>query len=84
MTFWSELRDALRRAILMEDRLERLNSEVDRSTEQLRDHERRLTRIETIIELARSRAAARFRAIAPRRGRRCDQARAADGALLTQ
>ncbi|HET8699693.1 MAG TPA: hypothetical protein VFO94_19575 [Gammaproteobacteria bacterium] len=39
----------------MEDRLERLNSEVDRSTAQLRDHERRLTRVETIIELARAR-----------------------------
>jgi hypothetical protein len=53
MTFWSELRDAVRRAILMEDRLERLNTEVDRSVEQLRDHERRLTRIETMIEIAR-------------------------------
>jgi hypothetical protein len=39
----------------MEDRLERLSSEVDRSAEQLRDHERRLTRIETIIEVAQAR-----------------------------
>ena len=54
MTFWSELRDAVRRAILMEDRLERLTAEVDRSAEQLRDHERRLTRIETMIEIARA------------------------------
>jgi hypothetical protein len=54
MTFWSELRDAVRRAILMEDRLERLSVEVDRSVEQLRDHERRLTRIETMIEIARA------------------------------
>ena len=54
MTVWSELRDAVRRAILMEDRLERLNAEVDRSSEQLRDHERRLTRIETMIEIARA------------------------------
>jgi phage shock protein A len=54
MTFWSDLRDAVRRAILMEDRLERLNAEVDRSSEQLRDHERRLTRIETMIEIARA------------------------------
>jgi hypothetical protein len=58
MTFWSELSDAVRRAILMEDRLERLNTEVDRSVEQLRDHERRLTRIETMIEIARSNRAA--------------------------
>ena len=58
MTFWSELRDAVRRAILMEDRLERLNTEVDRSVEQLRDHERRLTRIETMVEIARSNRAA--------------------------
>ena len=55
MTFWSELRDAVRRAILMEDRVERLNTEVVRSVEQLRDHKRRLTRIETMIELARAR-----------------------------
>jgi len=34
--------------------LERLNTEVDRSVEQLRDHERRLTRIETMIEIARA------------------------------
>jgi hypothetical protein len=54
MTFWSELRDAVRRAILMEDRLERLSTGVDRSIEQLRDHERRLTRIETMIEIART------------------------------
>lgn len=54
MTFWSELRHAVRRAILMEDRLERLNAQVDRSSEQLRDHERRLTRIETMIEIARA------------------------------
>jgi hypothetical protein len=54
MTFWSELRDAVRRAILMEDRLERLNKEVDRSVAELRDHERRLTRIETMIEIARA------------------------------
>jgi hypothetical protein len=62
MTFWSELRDAVRRAILVEDRLERLNADVERSSEQLRDHERRLTRIETLIEFARTN-----RAIAPDR-----------------
>ena len=62
MTFWSELREGVRRAILMEDRLERLNTEVDRSVEQLRDHERRLTRIETMIEMARAN-----RAIPPNR-----------------
>jgi len=55
MTFWSELRNAVRRALLMEERLERLNADVDRSSEQLRDHERRLTRIETMIEIARAR-----------------------------
>ena len=54
MTFWSELRNVLRRAILVEDRLERLNADVERSSDQLRDHERRLTRIETLIEIARA------------------------------
>jgi hypothetical protein len=55
MSIWTELRDGIRQAILMQDRLERLNAEVDRTVEQLRDHDRRLTRIETMIELARSR-----------------------------
>jgi hypothetical protein len=54
MTFWSELRNAVRRAILVEDRLERLSADVERSGDQLRDHERRLTRIETMIEIARA------------------------------
>jgi hypothetical protein len=39
----------------MEDRLERLTVDVDRHAEGLRDHERRLTRIETMIELAKAR-----------------------------
>ena len=62
MTLWSELRDAVRRAVLMEDRLERLNADVERSSDQLRDHERRLTRIETLMEIARAN-----RAIPPNR-----------------
>lgn len=55
MSIWTELRDGIRQAVLMQDRLERLSGQVDRTVEHLRDHDRRLTRIETLIELARSR-----------------------------
>jgi hypothetical protein len=55
MSVWTELRDGIRQAILVQERLERLSGELDRTVEELRDHDRRLTRIETMIEVARSR-----------------------------
>jgi hypothetical protein len=52
LSAWSELRDALRKLILMQERVERLAGSADRMTSQLLDHDRRLVRIETMIELA--------------------------------
>jgi hypothetical protein len=52
LSVWTELRDALRKAILLQDRVEQLAMAVDRLTDGLQDHDRRLVRIETMIELA--------------------------------
>ena len=55
MSLWAELRDAIRKAILLEDRVERLIVDVGKAEERLIDHDRRLTRIETLIAFAASR-----------------------------
>jgi hypothetical protein len=48
------MRDGIREAILLKDRVEQLRNDVGEIGEKLADHDRRLVRIETIIELARS------------------------------
>ena len=55
VSIWSDLRDGVRQAILMNERVERLHADVEKMTDELRGHDRRLTRIEMLIELARSR-----------------------------
>ena len=55
MSLWAELRDAIRQAILLRERVDRLLVDVEKAEERLIDHDRRLTRIETMIALARSR-----------------------------
>lgn len=52
MSVWNDMRDGLRRAILLQDRVERMAGLVQGLDLQLTDHERRLVRIETMIELA--------------------------------
>lgn len=52
MSAWTELRDGVRRVILMQDHLERLSAEFEKVANQLANHERRLVRIETMIEIA--------------------------------
>ena len=52
MSAWTELRDGVRRVILMQDHLERLSVEFEKVANQLANHERRLVRIETMIEIA--------------------------------
>jgi hypothetical protein len=52
LSAWTDLRDALRQAILMQERVERLTAGVDKMADRLLDHDRRLMRIETMIELA--------------------------------
>jgi hypothetical protein len=52
LSAWTDLRDALRQAILIQERVERLTAGMDRMADRLLDHDRRLMRIETMIELA--------------------------------
>jgi hypothetical protein len=49
MSLWAELRDAIRKAILLEDRVDRLTVDVDKLHDRLIEHDRRLTRIEALI-----------------------------------
>ena len=55
MSLWADLRDAIRKAILLEDRVERLIVDVGKADERLIDHDRRLTRVEALITSAASR-----------------------------
>lgn len=55
MSLWADLRDAIRKAILLEDRVERLIVDVGKAEERIMDHDRRLTRVETLIAFAASR-----------------------------
>ncbi|HUL82557.1 MAG TPA: hypothetical protein VL131_10445 [Gammaproteobacteria bacterium] len=55
MSIWTELRDGIRQAILMQERLARLTTDVEKISDRLLTHDQRLTRIETMIEMARAR-----------------------------
>jgi hypothetical protein len=55
MSAWSDLRRALRQAILVQERVDRLIVDVEKTADRLLDHDRRLTQIETSIALARRR-----------------------------
>lgn len=55
MSLWADLRDAIRKAILLEDRVERLIVDVGKAEERLIEHDRRLTRVETLIAFAATR-----------------------------
>jgi len=55
MSLWSDLRGAIRQAILVQDRVDRLVVEVEKVGDRLLDQDRRITRIETMIALARRR-----------------------------
>ncbi len=52
MSIWSDIRDSVRQIILMESRIDQLCASIDRLSYQGMDHERRLIRIETMIEMA--------------------------------
>jgi hypothetical protein len=56
MGVWDDLKANIRRIILMEERIDGLTKAVDRLADQSLDHERRLIRIETMIEMAQDRA----------------------------
>jgi hypothetical protein len=55
MGAWAELREGVRKVILMQDRLERLSAGAEKLAEQVANHDRRLVRIEMMIELAQRR-----------------------------
>ena len=55
MSLWSDLRGAIRQAILVQERVDRLIVDVERIGDRLLDQDRRLTHIETMIVLARRR-----------------------------
>jgi hypothetical protein len=55
MSVWSDLRKAIRRATLVQERVDRLVVEVDKIGNRLLDQDRRLTYIETLIAVARRR-----------------------------
>ncbi len=55
MSMWHELKESLRKIIRMESRIDGLAGAVDRLTEASLDHEKRLIRIETMIEVAQNR-----------------------------
>ena len=55
MSVWSDLRGAIRQAILVQERVDRLVVDVEKIGDRLLNHDRRLTRIETLIAVARRR-----------------------------
>lgn len=56
MSLWSDLRSAIRQMIVVQERVERLVVEIEKTKERLLDQDRRLTRLETLISAAQRRA----------------------------
>ncbi len=52
MSLWSDLRDAMRQAILIQERVDRLIADMREAEEKLVEQDRRLTRVETLIAFA--------------------------------
>lgn len=55
MSVWAELTDSVRKLLLMQHQLDRLNADAADMDRRIEDHEGRLIRLETIIDLARNR-----------------------------
>jgi hypothetical protein len=54
MSAWDDLKKSIRKIVLMEEKLNQLSSGLAAMSEQVMDHEKRLIRIETMIELAQT------------------------------
>lgn len=54
MSFWSEIKKGIHKIVLMESRIDQLTADVERVSDHSADHEKRLVRIETLIEIARA------------------------------
>jgi len=52
MSLWADLRNAIQQVILVQERVERLIADVEKSEDRLFDHDRRITRIETLIAVS--------------------------------
>jgi hypothetical protein len=52
VSLWTDLRNAIRQAILLEDRVNRLTVDVGKLQDRLVEHDRRVTRIEALIAFA--------------------------------
>jgi len=61
MSLWSDLRSTLRSILVIEEKIDRLSAVVEKMAGHVEDHEKRLIRIETLIELARERRLPRRR-----------------------
>ena len=57
MTAWADITRSIRRIILMQEKIDRLAEGVTNLQSSMLDHEKRLVRIETMIEMAQSRNA---------------------------
>lgn len=53
MSVWAELTDSIRKVLLMQHQLDRLNAQAREMARKI-DHDGRLIRVETIIDLARN------------------------------
>lgn len=55
MSVWVDLARSIRKLMVMQDQLDRLNAQTREIAAKLEDHSYRLIRVETIIDLARKR-----------------------------
>lgn len=55
MSAWSDIKDSVRKIILMQDKIDRLATGLSRLSTDVMDHEKRLIRIETMIEMTQPR-----------------------------
>lgn len=55
MSAWDDLKKSIRKIVLMEEKLNQLSDGLSSMSQQMMDHEKRLIRIETMIELAQPR-----------------------------
>ena len=55
MSAWSDIKGSIRKIILMQDKIDRLAKGVSDLSANVMDHEKRLIRIETMIEMAQGR-----------------------------
>ena len=55
MSAWGDIKDSVRKVILMQDKIDRLAGGLAKLSVDFLDHEKRLIRIETMIEMAQAR-----------------------------